>query len=140
MPARLAQHLVGKGFLPVERATEALRIQAVTGGSLDTVLLELGFVPEPTLLEAMSEVSAYRPVNLADFEPNHEVASLIPPKIAERLCVAPLSTDGPALHVACGYPVKKQELDEVAFLLGKQLELWVGIKRPLSRAAPRTSR
>ncbi|HEY8206824.1 MAG TPA: FrgA protein [Myxococcaceae bacterium] len=112
----------------MERATEALRIQAVTGGSMDTVLLELGFVPEPTLLEAMGEVSAYRPVNLADFEPNFEVAPLIPPKIADRLCVAPLSTDGPALHVACGYPVKKAELDEVAFLLGKQLELWVGIE------------
>lgn len=128
MPARLAQHLVSKGLLPMERASEALRIQAVTGGSLDTVLLELGVLPEPALLEAMGEVSAYRPVNLADFEPNQEVAALIPPKIAERLCVAPLSTDGPALHVACGYPVKKAELDEVAFLLGKQLELWVGIE------------
>jgi len=128
MPARLAQHLVSKGLLPMERANEALRIQAVTGGSLDTVLLELGALQEPALLEAMGEVSAYRPVNLADFEPNAEVAALIPPKIAERLCMAPLSTDGTALHVACGYPVKKAELDEVAFLLGKHLELWVGIE------------
>jgi len=128
MPARLIQHLVNRGLLPATRATEALRIQAMTGGAMDTVLLELGWVPEQPLLEAMGEASTYRPVNLADFEPNYEVAGLIPPKIADKLCVAPLSTDGPALHVACGYPVRKAELDEVAFLLGKQLELWVGIE------------
>ncbi|HVE85873.1 MAG TPA: FrgA protein [Myxococcales bacterium] len=128
MPTRLAQQLVTKGLLPVERASEALRIQAMTGGALDTVLLELGWVPEQDLLQAMSDASSYRPVNLADFEPNRDVAGLIPPKIAERLCVAPLSTDGPSLHVACGYPVRKAELDEVAFLLGKQLELWVAIE------------
>src|SRR5262245_39791801 len=99
MPARLIQQLVTRGLLPAARAAEVMRVQAMTGGTLDTVLLELGLVQEQPLLEAMGEASSYRPVNLADFEPNHEVATLIPPKIAERLCVAPLSTDGPALHV-----------------------------------------
>jgi len=128
MPARLVQQLVKRGLLPAGRAQEALRIQAMTGGALDTVLLEQGWVQEHELLQALGEVSSCRPVNLADFEPNQEIGPLIPPKIADRLCVVPLSTDGPALHVACGYPVKKAELDEVAFLLGKQMELWVAIE------------
>ena len=41
------------------------------------------------MLQALSDASGIRLVNLADFEPNHEVASLIPPKIAERLTVTP---------------------------------------------------
>lgn len=128
MPARLAQVLVSRGLLTPERASEALRQLALSGGNLDTILLETGWVAEVPLLQALGEASGHRAVNLADFEPNAEVAQLIPPKIADRLCVAPLSVEGPLLHIACGYPVRKAELDEVAFLLGKQLELWVAIE------------
>jgi hypothetical protein len=125
MPSHLAQTLIAQGLLPQDKAEEALRQQAAQGGSIDTALLERRLVPEPQLLHALGEASGLRPVNLADFEPNADVASFIPPKIAERLCVVPLSLDGSTLHVACGYPVPRKELDEVGFLLGKPLELWV---------------
>jgi len=125
MPARLAQFLVSRMLLTQEKAGEVLRQHQTLGGQLDSVLLEQGLVNEPDVLAMLGEVSGFMPVNLMDFEPNPEVASFIPPKIAERLCVVPLSLDGNTLHVACGYPVPKKELDEVGFLLGKPIELWV---------------
>jgi HEAT repeat protein len=128
MPTKLAQHLVARGLLPAAKVEEALRRQTLGGGSLDTVLLEQGVISEAGMLQALSDASGVRLVNLADFEPNFEVAQLIPPKIAERLTVAPLSVDGDTLHVACSYPVPTQSLHEVGFLLGKQLELWVALE------------
>ncbi|NTX09255.1 FrgA protein [Myxococcus sp. CA056] len=125
MPARLAQLLVSRTLLSQEKAGELLRIQQAQGGHLDTVLLEQGLVSETDVLALLGDVAGFRPVNLVDFEPNAEVASFIPPKIAERLSVVPLSLDGQTLHVACAYPVPKKELDEVGFLLGRPLELWV---------------
>ncbi|MCY1074708.1 FrgA protein [Archangium lansingense] len=125
MPSHLAHTLIAQGLLPQDKAEEALRHHAAQGGSIDTVLMERRILPEPQVLHALGEASGLRPVNLADFEPNADVASFIPPKIAERLCVVPLSLDGATLHVACGYPVPKKELEEVGFLLGKPLELWV---------------
>ncbi|PTL82269.1 FrgA protein [Vitiosangium sp. GDMCC 1.1324] len=125
MPSHLAHTLIAQGLLPQDKAEEALRHQTAQGGSIDTALLERRLLPESQVLHALGEASALRPVNLADFEPNADVASFIPPKIADRLCVVPLSLDGNTLHVACGYPVPKKELEEVGFLLGKPLELWV---------------
>ena len=125
MPSHLAQTLIAQGLLPQDKAEEALRHQAAQGGALDTALLERRMLAEPQVLHALGEASGLRPVNLADFEPNADVASFIPPKIADRLCVVPLSLDGTTLHVACGYPVPRRELEEVGFLLGKPLELWV---------------
>jgi hypothetical protein len=125
MPARLAQLLVSRNLLSQEKAGEVLRQHQAQGGHLDTLLLERGVAGEADVLALLGEVSGFRPVNLMDFEPNTDVASFIPPKIAERLCVVPLSLDGSTLHVACGYPVPKKELDEVGFLLGKPLEVWV---------------
>ncbi|AFE08817.1 FrgA protein [Corallococcus coralloides DSM 2259] len=127
MPSRLAQHLVSRALLTQEQAGELLRQHQAQGGHLDTALLERG-LSEADVLAMMGEVSGFRPVNLVDFEPNLEVASFIPPKIAERLSVVPLSLDGNTLHVACAYPVPKKELDEVGFLLGKPLELWVAVE------------
>ncbi|WP_375770900.1 FrgA protein [Archangium gephyra] len=125
MPSHLAHTLIAQGLLPQDKAEEALRHQTAQGGSIDTALMERRLLPEPQVLHALGEASGLRPVNLADFEPNADVASFIPPKIADRLCVVPLSLDGSTLHVACGYPVPKKELEEVGFLLGKPLELWV---------------
>lgn len=128
MPARLAQHLVQRGLLPSEKVNEALRRQTVGGGALDTVLLEQGVIAEAGMLQAIADVSDLRPVNLADFEPNYDVATLIPQKVADRLGIVPLSVDGNTLHVASVYPPSPKEIGEVGLLLGKQVELWVGIE------------
>ena len=124
----LAQHLLLTGLLPASLLERAHQRQNLEGGSLDTALLEQGSVSEGSLLQVLSDVSSIRSVNLADFVPNPALASLIPAKVAERLCVVPLSVDGPMLHVACSYPPPGRELEEVAFLLGKQLERWVALE------------
>jgi hypothetical protein len=97
----------------------------VAGGGLDTALLEQGVIDEATLGTLLSEATGLTAINLTDFEPNRELAALIPPKIVERLRVVPLSLDGQVLHVACTDPVPQAELNEVGFLLGKELALWI---------------
>src|SRR5688572_32419005 len=125
MPARLAQHLVARGLLPAPRVEEALRRQAVAGGMLDTVLLETGAIAEAGMLQALADVSGIRLVNLADFEPNSDGAKLIPPKIAERLCVVRLSAEAYRIHGASAYPIPKRQLGGRGCLLGEKLGLWV---------------
>lgn len=128
MPQRLAQHLIARGLLPARVVDEALRRQARDGGSLDTVLLEMGAISEAGVLQAIADVSGVRLVNLADFEPNGEAGPLMPLKMARQLGVVPLSLDGNALHVACSYPVHQGPLKEVGFLLGRKLEVWVALE------------
>jgi hypothetical protein len=128
MPQRLAQHLIAKGLLPARVVDEALRRLGRDGGTLDTVLLEAGAVSEAGILQAISDVSGVRLVNLADFEPNTEAGPMMPLKMAKQLGVVPLSVDGTALHLACAYPLQQAQLKDVGFLLGKKLELWVGLE------------
>jgi hypothetical protein len=128
MAQRLAQHLISRGLLPAKVVDEALRKLSAGSGSLDTALLEMGAISEAGMLQALSDVSGMRLVNLADFEPNAEAGPMLPLKISRRLTVVPLSVDGNVLHLACGYPVPHKELREVAFLLGKELELWVALE------------
>jgi hypothetical protein len=128
MPQRLAQHLIARGLLPARVVDEALRRLGREGGTLDTVLLEMGAVSEAGILQAISDVSGVRLVNLADFEPNAEAAPLMPFKMARQLNVVPLSVDGTSLHLACAYPLQQPQLKDVGFLLGRKLELWVALE------------
>jgi hypothetical protein len=128
MAGRLAQHLVLKGLISDAVAKEALQRAEASDCSLDTALLEEGLVPESELLSAAAELSGLRPVNLSNFEPNPDVAAVLPPKIAERHRLAPLSLDDKTLHIACCYPPPQVELAEIAFLLERELSVWVALE------------
>lgn len=128
MPRRLAQHLMTQGLLPAATVDEVLRKLDRDSVGIDTLFLEEGTISEAGMLQALSDVSGYRHVNLADFEPNEQAAALLPLRIAQRLKVAPLSVEDKTLHLAVPYPVPAKQLKEVEFLIGKQLELWVGLE------------
>src|SRR2546430_15499791 len=51
----LASLLAGSGALTRERVAEAQRRRVVYGGTLDTILLEMGAIDEPTLAPYLAE-------------------------------------------------------------------------------------
>lgn len=128
MPQRLAQHLMAKGLVSAQLVDEALRRAEQAKVGLDTALLLQGAISEAGVLQAISDVSGIRLVNLVDFEPNAEAGPLMPYKMSKQLAVVPLSLDGQTLHVACAYPVPTAQLKDVGFLLGRKLELWVALE------------
>jgi hypothetical protein len=128
MAHRLAQHLIARGLLSGRVVDDALTRVAQQGGCLDTALLEFGAVSEAGVLQAVSDVSGIRLVNLADFEPNAEVGALLPLQLARQLNVVPLSLDGNALHLASAFPIQSAQLKDLGFLLGRRLELWVALE------------
>ncbi len=125
---RLAQHLMARGLVSARHVDEALKRAESARVGLDTALLEMSVISEAGVLQAISDVSGIRLVNLADFEPNAEAGPLMPFKMSKQLAVVPLSIDGQTLHVACAYPVPTSQLKDVGFLLGRKLELWVAVE------------
>jgi hypothetical protein len=125
MTERLEEHLVTRGLLTPERAEDALRSQALVGGAMDTLLLEMGALREQDLVTALGEVSGLQPIYLADYVPNPEMASTLPREDAERLNLAPLSVEDGMLHVAVPYPVPMRGLEALVRKLGRSVAPWV---------------
>lgn len=128
MAQRLAQHLMARGLVSARLVDEALKRAEKTKVGLDTALISLNAISEAGVLQAISDVSNIRLVNLADFEPNAEAGPMMPYKMSKQLGVVPLSLDGQTLHIACAYPVPTAQLKDVGFLLGRKLELWVALE------------
>ncbi|HVP62615.1 MAG TPA: FrgA protein [Myxococcaceae bacterium] len=125
MTERLEEHLVARGLLSQERADDALRSQALVGGAMDTLLLEMGALREQDLVTALGEVSGLQPIYLADYIPNPAMASTLPREDAERLNIAPLSVEDEMLHVAVPYPVPMRGLEALVRKLGRSVAPWV---------------
>ena len=125
MTERLEEHLVTRGLLSQERADDALRSQALVGGAMDTLLLEMGALREQDLVTALGEVSGLQPIYLADYIPNPAMASSLPRDDAERLNLAPLSVEEGMLHVAVAYPVPMRGLEVLVRKLGRSVAPWV---------------
>src|SRR5215468_1391744 len=125
MSDRLEEHLVNRGLLSQERAEDALRSQALVGGAMDTLLLEMGSLREQDLVTALGEVSGLQPIYLADYVPNPQMASALPLEDAERLNLAPLSVEDGMLHVAVPYPVPMRGLEGLVRKLGRSVAPWV---------------
>jgi HEAT repeat protein len=128
MAQRLAQHLMARGLVSARLVDEAIKHAENAKVGLDTSLLALSAISEAGMLQAISDVSNTRLVNLADFEPNIEAGPMMPYKLSKQLGVVPLSLDGQTLHIACAYPVPTSQLKDVGFLLGRKLELWVALE------------
>ncbi len=137
MTERLEERLVARGLLTPERAEDALRSQALVGGAMDTLLLEMGAVREQDLVTALGEVSGLQPIYLADYVPNPAMAAALPREDAERLNLAPLSVEDGMLHVAVPYPVPMRGLEALVRKLGRSVAPWVSTDVRVPRLAPR---
>ncbi|MBK6847816.1 MAG: HEAT repeat domain-containing protein [Proteobacteria bacterium] len=102
MSSRLSSLLVQRGLLGVADLEDALAVQAVRGGTLDTALLEGEQADEATLIELLSETSAWPPVppqGLEQADPT--LSATIPLETALRLALCPIARQPGELRLLC---------------------------------------
>ena len=118
----LTSLLVRDGVVPVRKIEEALQRQVISGGDMETLLLEMNAVPENTL-------AAYKAALLgAEAATREQVMSvpleilgLVPADVAVQLRLVPLAVEGSTLHVAVADALTPEQEERVGFLLGYEL-------------------
>lgn len=126
MPLFLAGLLVRGGALTPDVVEEALQRQVISGGALDTSLLELGSIDEPTLAEYLARASGLPPAPAEVLaSPDPRLRRLLPLRLAERHGLVPFAQGERTLLMACTYPADAALLDEMGFLLSQRIEAHV---------------
>jgi hypothetical protein len=123
MPSRLSSLLVRDGLVGVKRMEKAFQRQVIYGGSLDTILLEMNFVPEERLTQYLALASGLPPAARDEGERVDSAAlELIERELAEQFRAVPLTTEGEALRVLVCSPLEMSELEDLADLLDRPLQ------------------
>lgn len=118
----LTSLLVRDGVVPVRKIEQALQRQVMSGGDLETVLLEMDAVAENVLSgyrAAVLEVAAATREEIMSVD--GDVLALVPSDVAIEQRLVPLRVDGGDLHVAVHLPLTGDDLERLGFLLGYEI-------------------
>src|SRR5688572_12364618 len=123
MASRLSSLLVRDGLVGVKRMEKAFQRQVIYGGSLDTILLEMGLVPEERLTQYLALASGLPPAA------RHEgaavastAAAVVTRELAERYRAVPVAIEHDAIRILVCAPLELTELEDLADLLDRPLQ------------------
>ena len=123
MPSRLSSLLVRDGLVGVKRMEKAFQRQVIYGGSLDTILLEMGLVPEERLTQYLALASGLPPAARdegAVIDP--DAVALITHDLAEQFRAVPVAFERDAIRILVCAPLELAELEDLADLLDRPLQ------------------
>jgi general secretion pathway protein E/type IV pilus assembly protein PilB len=88
---RLGEILIDKGAITADQLKIGLLEQKVIGERIGAVLIQLGFVTDSIIRDALSENTGYESVDLSNTVIDSESIKMVPQDIARRFKVLPLS-------------------------------------------------
>jgi hypothetical protein len=120
----LTSLLARDGVVPVRKIEEALQRQVISGGEVDTVLLELDALPENQLNAYCAALHGMAPASRADVMQAPATAlALLPAEVAREHLVVPLAESSGTVDVAAAQPLPSPALQELGSLLGAEIRV-----------------
>jgi hypothetical protein len=146
----LTSLLVRDRIVPVSKIEEALQAQVLSGGDIDTVLLEMELVPEDVLSAYRAALFGLLPATRDELmRAPREAVVRVPRELAKEKNIVPLLLDGRALVVAAIEPLGRDDVRMLRDKLGYDVTARIVTRPRLSAGlahhyglelAPRTRR
>lgn len=121
----LGQLLIKAQLVTEGQLNEALRVQKLEGKRLGSVLLKLGYITEEGLITFLSRQYNVPAINLADHRIDTSLLKTIPYDTAKKYQLIPISKDGAAMRIAIADPSNNFALDDIKFLTGMKISVYV---------------
>src|SRR4029079_8119254 len=123
MPSRLSSLLVRDGLVGVKRMEKAFQRQVIYGGSLDTILLEMGLVPEERLTQSRALSPGLPPAARDEgTSPDPAALAMVTRELAEQYRAVPVAFERDAVRILVCAPLELSELEDLADLLDRPLQ------------------
>ncbi|HOF67391.1 MAG TPA: ATPase, T2SS/T4P/T4SS family [Candidatus Fermentibacter daniensis] len=114
--------LLQAGLITREQLELALKQQRAEGGRLGYNLVKLKAISEADLNENLAKQHRVESINLDEMAIDGEIVRLVPPEVAKRYEVVPISREGKVLVVAMADPDNLFAIDDLRFSIGLEIE------------------
>ncbi len=134
MSVRLGELLVSKGLINAKQLEDALQEQKVSGNKLGSSLVKLGYIQEKNLVAFLSRHYGVPAIDLSEAQIDGEVIKMIPPDVVFKYQVIPIKRIGSTLRVAMCDPSNILAIDDIKFLTGCHVEVFVSTESTIKAA------
>ncbi|MDP2983140.1 MAG: type IV-A pilus assembly ATPase PilB [Candidatus Latescibacter sp.] len=123
--ARIGNLLVKNKQITVEQLEQALKRQREKGGNLGCNLIELGYVNELELNDALAKQLGVQSVDLKLEELDGDIVNIVPAEVAVKFQVIAFEKAGKQLKVAIADPTNTFALDSLRLITGCKIEAYI---------------
>ena len=132
--SRLGELLVRNQLISDDQLAQAISEQKKEGIRLGAALVKLGYVQEHDLASFLSKHYGVPSINLAEFDVDPAVVSLIPAEVAQKYQLVPINRAGATLIVAMADPSNIFAIDDIKFMTGFNVEVVVAAEAAIKEA------
>ncbi len=132
--SRLGELLVRNQLISDDQLAQAISEQKKEGVRLGAALVKLGYVQEHDLASFLSKHYGVPSINLAEFDVDPAVVSLIPAEVAQKYQLVPINRAGATLIVAMADPSNIFAIDDIKFMTGFNVEVVVAAEAAIKEA------
>jgi type IV pilus assembly protein PilB len=122
MSGKLGEILVRQQLLTPEQLSEGVEFQRKNNLGLSASLINLGFVDENQITEALSRQYGVPSIDFSTVEIDETITRLVPREVAQKYCVVPISRRGSTLTLAMADPANVYAMDDIKFVTGFTIE------------------
>jgi type IV pilus assembly protein PilB len=131
---QLVEIIKRNGLVDERQLQEVLEEHGRSGKSVAQVLQDFGIVDEPRLLQMVADELGTEHVDLEKLELTADILQAIPASVARMYGAIPVRTEGNIVFVAVLDPLNPQVIDELAFVLGKDVHIVVSASDQIENA------
>jgi type IV pilus assembly protein PilB len=137
MSGRLGELLVGNGLITPKQLEEALQEHKISGSKLGSSLVKLGFISEKNLVSFLSRHYGVPAIDLNEVQIDPEAMKMIPADVIFKYQAIPIKRIGSTLRVAMCDPSNILAVDDIKFLAGCHVEVFVSTESAIKSAIER---
>jgi type IV pilus assembly protein PilB len=114
-----------RGGINSRQLESALVVQKEKGGLIGEILVELGFVKEEDIAQALTAQYGFPYLPLGNYDINPEIIRIIPGRVAKQYLLIPIDKIGNNLTIAMSNPLNVQAVEDVELLTGCKVQTFV---------------
>jgi len=131
---RIGEKLVRNALITQEQLVEAQKAQKASGTRLGSQLVKLGYLSEEQLVEFLGQQYGLPAIVLKTVHPDPETVKLVPLNVVQKYMAIPFERQGSTLKVAMTDPANIFAVDDLKFLTGYSIEVYVTSEESLKWA------
>jgi type IV pilus assembly protein PilB len=124
--AQVLDILKDAGLIGATEAEDVARECSETGHPVEEVAINLGYVAEEALYQAIADSIGAERYDLSEFVPPAETLALVPGGLARLHGALPIGASENTIFVALTDPLNGQAIEDLRFALGREIQPCVG--------------
>lgn len=131
----IGEVLLQYGYITKEQIDQALDYQKEHPGKrLGTILMELQFITEQQMLEALGQRLSLSHISLGSYPVNSEAVEKIPRQLAFKYNILAVDMKDHQLYIAVNDPLNFYAMEDIRQLTGMQVKVFLAELSPLKKA------